>query len=130
MTRDEVCVKLTDSAYTWGFNSSKPKLITNNLALFDKVEDPVLSEMTFDLASDSLLVVVGKIGSGKTTLLHSIMDETVKLSGEQVVKGKIAYVEQEPFIFSASIEDNITFGLKYSETRFKRAVVGAALIGD
>ena len=53
----------------------------------------MLADVNLDLGSESLLVVVGKVGSGKTTLLHSIMDETVRLAGEQVVKGKIAYVE-------------------------------------
>ena len=71
----------------------------------------VLSNVTLDLKHDDTLIVVGKIGNGKTTLLMSLMDETVKLSGTQLVKGRIAYVEQEPFIFSGTIEDNITFGL-------------------
>ena len=31
------------------------------------------------------------------------------------IKGKIAYVEQEPFIISGTIEENITFGLEYNE---------------
>jgi len=63
-------------------------------------------------------MVAGKIGSGKTTLLYSIMDETRKMSGSLSVKGKIAYVEQEPFIFSGTIEENITFGLIYDQERF------------
>ena len=53
----------------------------------------MLSDVNVDLGNGSLLVVVGKVGSGKTTLLHSIMDETVRVNGEQIVKGKIAYVE-------------------------------------
>ena len=78
----------------------------------------MLSGVTIDLKSESLLTVVGKVGSGKTTLLHSIMDETTKTAGEHYVGGKIAYVEQEPFIFSGSIQENITFGLTFSESRF------------
>ena len=49
------------------------------------------------------MVVVGRIGSGKTSLLYSIMDETVKKAGNHQVRGRLAYVEQEPFIFSGSI---------------------------
>jgi len=58
-------------------------------------------------------MVAGKIGAGKTSLLYSIMEENRKLSGNLQVKGRIAYVEQEPFIFSGTVEENITFGLVY-----------------
>jgi len=47
-----------------------------------------------------------------------------------LVKGKIAYVEQEPFIFSSTIENNICFGLKYNEERFNYAVKVAQLEED
>ena len=60
------------------------------------------------------MVVVGKVGAGKTTLLHSIMEETRLVKGEQVVKGTIAYVEQEPFIISGSIKDNILMGKRFN----------------
>jgi ATP-binding cassette subfamily C (CFTR/MRP) protein 4 len=40
-----------------------------------------LADVNLELKHSDTLVVVGKIGSGKTTLLHSLMDETVKLSG-------------------------------------------------
>lgn len=71
------------------------------------------------------MVVVGRIGSGKTSLLYSIMDETVKKAGKHQVRGRLAYVEQEPFIFSGSIQDNICFGLEYAECRFRKAVKAA-----
>jgi ABC-type multidrug transport system ATPase subunit len=45
------------------------------------------------LKSNDLLVIAGRIGSGKTTLLNSLMEETIKKSGEMIIKGKIAYVE-------------------------------------
>lgn len=66
------------------------------------------------MGSSDLLVVAGRIGTGKTTLLFSILDETIKKGGTQTVKGKVAYVEQEPFIFSATVADNITFGRKFN----------------
>ena len=50
------------------------------------------------------MIVVGKVGSGKTTLLHSLMEETKKITGSVTIKGNIAYVEQEPYIFSTSIK--------------------------
>ena len=75
-------------------------------------------------------MVIGKIGAGKTTLLHSIMDETRKIAGTQSVKGRVAYVEQEPFIFSSSIQENITFGLVYNAEHFEKAVEASCLTSD
>ena len=94
------------------------------------VDEPVLKGLNLSLMPQDLLVVVGKIGSGKTSLLYSILDETVKKGGKHTVRGRVAFVEQEPFIFSGSIMDNICFGLVYTETRFRHAVTAAQLIGD
>ena len=38
-------------------------------------------------------MVIGSSGSGKSTLLYSILRETLMISGNLKVKGKIAYVE-------------------------------------
>jgi len=54
----------------------------------------------------------------------------MKKSGKHTVRGSIAYVEQEPFIISGTIEDNITFGLEYAEIRFRKAVTAAQLEDD
>jgi len=36
------------------------------------------------------------------------------------VNGKIAYVEQEPFIISGTIKENILFGLEFDEEKFEK----------
>lgn len=84
-----------------------------------------LSDISVELKPQDLLLVVGKIGSGKTSFLQSIMDETEKTSGTHKVNGKIAYVEQKPFIFTGTISDNICFGLQYAECRFRKAIIAA-----
>jgi len=76
------------------------------------------------------LVVAGRIGSGKTSLLYSIMNETEKMGGTHDVKGTIAYVEQEPFIFSGTVQENITFGLNFDQERFDSSVNAAQLRPD
>ena len=58
------------------------------------------------------------------------MDETIKKAGSHKVHGKVAYVEQNPFIFSGTISENICFGLQYSEGRFYKAIVAAQLESD
>ena len=38
------------------------------------------------------------------------------------VEGKIAYVEQEPFIINGTVRDNIQFGLEADEERMQEVV--------
>ena len=71
------------------------------------------------------MTVVGKVGSGKTSLLYSIMEETYILKGSRTIHGTLSYVEQEPFIYSATVEENILFGKEYNLPKLERAVKAA-----
>jgi ATP-binding cassette subfamily C (CFTR/MRP) protein 4 len=91
---------------------------------------PTIQNLNFDLKHDGLIMVAGKIGSGKSTLLLSIMEENSRMKGSIDIRGRIAYVEQEPFIFSSTVEENITFGLEYNEERFTKCIAAACLTTD
>ena len=65
---------------------------------------------------------MGEVGCGKTSLLYSILGETSVVGGKKNICGKIAYVEQEPFIFSGTILDNILFGLDYDEDYMEQVI--------
>ena len=58
------------------------------------------------------------------------MEETKRNRGKLEIKGSIAFVEQEPFIISGSIKDNILLGLNYDEGRFKQAIKCSQLSQD
>jgi len=57
--------------------------------------------------------IAGKVGSGKSGILSAILHEIPYYSGELLVSGTIAYVEQEPYIFAGTVKENITFGRPY-----------------
>jgi len=76
------------------------------------------------------LAVVGQVGCGKSTFLQSIMEETYHTKGTSSIAGRIAYVEQEPFIFSSSVKNNILFGKPYEKERFERAIRASQLTRD
>ena len=107
-----------------GFPNHREKVGQNfhQLNIQEEVSQDVLSELNFELKSGELMIVVGSVGSGKTSLLHALMNETNRTGGSHCVEGKIAYVEQEPFIFSASIIDNVCFGLDYEPEKFEVAL--------
>ena len=90
----------------------------------------MLENINIDLRSGSLLAIVGQVGCGKTTLLHAMMQETTLRHGTATVAGSVAYVEQEPFILSASVRQNIQFGLPLDQSRLDDAVKYAQLTSD
>lgn len=61
------------------------------------------------------MAVIGKVGSGKSTLLSALLNDVPYCEGNIIYtkKLKTAYVEQDPFIYTGSILENITFGSKF-----------------
>lgn len=88
-------------------------------------DQPVLKGLTFTLHPGQMTALVGPNGSGKTTvaaLLQNLYQPTggkLLLDGEPISKyehgylhRQVAVVGQEPVLFSGSVRDNITYGLK------------------
>jgi len=83
---------------------------------------PVLKDVDFTLHCGDTLGIAGKTGSGKTTLLKLLIREFKGYQGEILFGGKriedykleklrqaIGYVPQDPFLFSATVAENIAF---------------------
>jgi ATP-binding cassette subfamily B protein len=84
----------------------------------------VLHDVSLTIPAGTTTAIVGATGSGKSTLLsllprlHDAPPGTVFIDGVDVreiplatLRGAIGFVAQEPFLFSASVADNIAFGL-------------------
>ena len=55
-------------------------------------------------------------------MLLSLIDEMQKVSGKIDIKGSLFYVPQEPWIFTASLKQNILFGKPYDKKKFDKIV--------
>jgi ATP-binding cassette subfamily B protein len=84
----------------------------------------VLKGITFKVQAGQSVALLGSTGSGKTTLVnllprfHEYTDGRILLDNEELknysrefLRKQIGIVEQEPFLFSRSIRENITYGV-------------------
>jgi ATP-binding cassette subfamily C (CFTR/MRP) protein 4 len=90
-----------------------------------------LQNISFTLDKNtSLMAIVGSVGCGKSTLLQCILKELPPLSGSIQVNGSISYASQDAWIFSATIRENILFGLPYDSERYNAVIEACALDKD
>ena len=99
-----------------------------------------LRNVSFSIQPGESVGIVGKTGSGKTTIVdlilrtYNVPDGTVFVDGHDVndvsirsVRSASAYVPQDNFLFSDTIENNISFA--YDEVD-SEAVINAAKLSD
>lgn len=90
---------------------------------------PILSNIDFTVEAGQTVAILGSTGSGKTTLLNlmarfydykrgNILIDGIELKEfpRYYLREHIGYVEQEPFLFSRSIRENITYGVSQDVT--------------
>lgn len=88
----------------------------------DEKDIPVLQNINFTLLKGQTLGLVGRVGSGKTTIIQLLLrefddyDGVITLNGHDireiplnVLLRQISYVPQNNYLFSTSIQRNISF---------------------
>jgi len=100
----------------------------------------VLRGVSFKVLRGTTTAIVGATGSGKSTVLgllprlHEPPAGTVLIDGVDVrqiplhvLRGAIGFVNQEPFLFSTTLAENITFGARASQGDRERVSEAAAI---
>lgn len=91
---------------------------------------PTLSNINVNIVKGQLIGVVGPVGAGKSSFLQALLREIPLESGSIVINGSISYASQEPWVFAASVRQNILFGEEYDYGRYNAVVYTCALIKD
>ncbi len=100
---------------------------------------PVLEAISLDVPAGRTIALIGPTGSGKTTLATLVPRFYDATSGRVLVDGvdvrdlvrrslrrEIGVISQDPFLFSASIRDNIALGMPDAPTEAVEAAARAA----
>ena len=90
----------------------------------------ILSDVSFAVPTGALCFVVGAVGSGKSSLCHALLGEMHRSSGLVAVRGRVAYVPQQPFILNATLRENIVFGRPWDVDRYAATISACALGPD
>ncbi|MDO9129135.1 MAG: ABC transporter ATP-binding protein, partial [Anaerolineales bacterium] len=105
----------------------------------------VIKDVSFRVKPGQAIALLGSTGSGKTSLVnllprfHEYTDGRILLDGEelknyprQYLRQQIGIVEQEPFLFSRSIGENITYGVgrDVPQDEIEKASKAAAIHDD
>ena len=109
---------------------------------YEGTDDPVLHDISFQAEPGQRIALLGATGSGKTSLVnllprfYAYSGGHITLDGRELteyppafLRNNIGIVEQEPFLFSRSIRDNIRFsvGRDVSDAEIEAAARAAAI---
>lgn len=114
-----------------------------NVSFSYEPNKPVLKDINFHIRAGEMLGIVGKSGAGKSTLVNLISrlydpdDGTVLLDGEDVkdisfasLRGAVAMVSQETYIFMGTVAENIAYARPdASREEIVRAAIAASAHG-
>ena len=104
---------------------------------------PVINDLSFDIAPGSMVAIVGPTGAGKTTIVNLLMrfydpnSGTIYLDGQNIkeatresLRKQYAMVLQDTWLFTGTIFENLTYGNEAATMEDVVAATKAAHIHD
>jgi ATP-binding cassette subfamily B protein len=139
-------IEFRNLTFAHDFQSRLTEPEDGHIALSSRVEagSPVLHNVSLKIPAGSSLAIVGPTGSGKSTLVSLIPRIADAAPGSVLIDGRpireypletlrrqIGFVPQETFLFSATIRENIAFGVEdATEEQLQRAADIARIAQD
>ena len=120
----------------------KGEIIFDHVYFEYEEDNPVLKDINFTCNQGSIIALLGSTGSGKTSLVNllprfydanrgRILLDSVEITeySRKYLRSQIGIVEQEPFLFSRTIKENITYGVhrEVSDEEIMQAAQFAAI---
>ncbi len=125
-------------------NSVRGEIIFKDVCFAYENNETVLRDINFRCNPGQVIALLGSTGSGKSTLgnllprFYEYSDGSISLDGvelkrypRQFLRSQIGIVEQEPFLFSRTIRENIIYGIDRQVTDEEvQAAAQAAVIHE
>jgi len=135
--------EVTDKSGALSLGSVRGQVDFENVTYGYEPERAVLREVSLEVQPGETIALVGVTGAGKTTLLGLVprffdpWQGRVRIDGQDVrdvqlksLRGNIAIVLQEPFLFPLSVAENIAYGRPHATMAEIEAAARAANAHD
>ncbi len=106
-------------------------------------DKPILQNLTLQFKPGGKYALTGPSGCGKSTLLKLLLgwlpdyNGAIRFDGRDAkdftpeqLRQQMSYIEQNVFLFNATIRDNITLGEAFTDEQMDKALHDSALAGD
>ena len=116
--------------------SEKMNLISNRQQLsFDpKYKIYLLKDISFSIKKGEFIAIVGPTGSGKTSLINAILNNYIPYyshkDSKMILNGEISYINQQPWVMTDTVKNNILFNNDFNEDRYRKVVSVCELEND
>ncbi len=137
----ESLVKETPDAPALG--RVKGHVLFQNVSFGYNAVSPVLTNINIDARPGQVIALLGPTGSGKTTIVnllprfYDVTDGLITIDGTDIrtvtlasLRRSIAIVQQDVFLFSATVRDNISYGAPDATQEHIEAAAKAARIHE
>jgi ATP-binding cassette, subfamily B, multidrug efflux pump len=110
------------------------KIEFKNVTFGYNPEDPVLTDVSFSVEPGETVALVGYTGAGKTTIINllarlwDVQEGAICIDGKDIrelplsqLRGAVQPVQQDVFLFSGSIEENLALGRAIEPDKIRQA---------
>ncbi len=117
-------------------------ITVKNLA-FQYGDKKIFENLTLKFEVGKKYALTGPSGCGKSTILKILLgwlpdytglvlldDRDARTYSSELLYEQMSYIEQDVFLFNASIRENITLGESFTEAEIQKALHESALAGD
>uniref|UniRef100_A0ACD5ZXC7 Uncharacterized protein n=1 Tax=Avena sativa TaxID=4498 RepID=A0ACD5ZXC7_AVESA len=111
-------------------SSQYPIVFKSGCFSWDKSGNSNLRNINLEVKAGTKVAICGEVGSGKSTLLAAILGEVPRIEGMSQVCGKVAYVSQDAWIQTGSLQENILFGSNMDKQRYEETLQRCSLVYD
>eukprot|EP00002_Diphylleia_rotans_P003707 TRINITY_DN1258_c0_g1_i3.p1 TRINITY_DN1258_c0_g1~~TRINITY_DN1258_c0_g1_i3.p1 ORF type:complete len:1141 (+),score=233.81 TRINITY_DN1258_c0_g1_i3:1334-4756(+) len=121
-------VKVANGAFSWNASDLDPSKgygsIVQSEAGF------ALRNLIFSIKPHEFVALVGETGSGKSSIFSALLGDMYQISGNISIGGRVSFASQTPWIFNATLRDNILYGTPFENERYKQVLRVCALERD